>query len=677
MKILYYILISLYLSAACFASDEVKLDCEQLDCKLVFEKATHFKKYEADPRLLLAFKNDKKMGYVFLSDSFIDIKAYSGKPMINLIGIDLKGVITGVVVVKHSEPILLIGVPAYKLLDYVKQYVGLLANTKTRIGKTSDQELVAVDGISGATVTVLAEDRTIMDSSLRVAQSLNIIAKDKRSTGTLVQDVNELSWQDLIDKKLLGHLLVRPKDVKVTKPEEVKKGPWLDLYFAYLNLPEVGRNLLGKYNYKWIKKITEGGKHAFLVVSNGQSSFKGSGYVRGAIFDRFSFEQGTSFYTFRDVNYHNFTDLDQEDSPDFKEGGIFIIDDPEFSPYDSFSFNFLSARIVGAIEREYFVFKKDYELPEEYLNITHKVKKKELWEVVWESQRYNIISLVLFLMIVLLIFFQKSKLVVSKTYVHIAKYSVFFVALFWIGFYKKAQPSITQLLTLLHGLVGDFRWDLFLSDPLLFIIWWFITISLVFWGRGVFCGWICPFGVMSEMTNELFQKITKGKMNFEPSRKWDLRLKYIKYIILFVLVATSFYSMEAAEMMAEVEPFKTTFLVGLNREWYIVLYFFIIVILNLFTHRFFCRYMCPLGAALAIPSKISVFSIKRRGFCDTCKICTKNCHTGAIDDVGRINKRECFYCMDCEISYTSDEICPVLIVDKRAAIKKAKKNSEA
>jgi len=648
-------------------------DCQKLICSDVFKNATEFNPDPNHSLFMRAEKNGKLLGYVFKSNSFVDIRAYSGKTVVNLIGIDLAGKITGVKVLKHSEPILLIGIPESKFIKYVDQYIGVAVDAKTRIGKTGDPNLVDLDGVSGATVTVLAEDRIIMNSSLAAAQKLKIIATKKRSSGTLINKVSNLNWQQMIDKGLVGKLLVTPKQAHITNPDEVKKGPWIDLYFAYLNLPEVGHNLLGKYNFKWIKNIVKDGGHAFLVVANGQSSFKGSGFVRGAIFDRFTFEQGTSVYTFRDVDYHNFSDLDIDGAPDFKEGGIFIIHkDDYFSPFDEFSFNFLSARIVGAVKREYLIFKTDYEIPSEYLNITEKVKEEAIWVGVWRTFKFHAISLFIFLTLVFAIFIKRSKLVLNAKRAELVKYSVMSLSLLFIGFYKGAQPSITQLLTLFHGLIDDFRFGLFLSDPLLFIIWWFIFLTIIFWGRGVFCGWICPFGVLSEFSYKVFHKIFGAKLAFEFSYGMNKKLSKIKYVVFFTLLGVSIYSMEMAEKMAEVEPFKTTFLVGLNRPWYFVVYFLIIFTMCLITYRFFCRYLCPLGAAIALPSKFSLLSIKRRSFCTKCRICAKGCHVGAIDELGRIDKSECLYCMDCEVSYSSDNICPILIKDKRARLKRDK-----
>ena len=54
---------------------------------------------------------------------------------------------------------------------------------------------------------------------------------------------------------------------------------------------------------------------------------------------------------------------------------------------------------------------------------------------------------------------------------------------------------------------GEFRWEQFLLEPLIFILWCATAVSLLFWGRGPFCGWLCPFGSLQELLNQLARRI--------------------------------------------------------------------------------------------------------------------------------------------------------------------------
>jgi len=128
--------------------------------------------------------------------------------------------------------------------------------------------------------------------------------------------------------------------------------------------------------------------------------------------------------------------------------------------------------------------------------------------------------------------------------------------------------------------------------------------------------------------------------------------------------------MGLAEKLAEVEPFKTTFLVGLfNRSWPYTLFASALLGLSIFTERPFCKYLCPLGAGLAMPSTFRWFGLKRKQECDSCKACAVGCGSQAIDKDGRIDQRECLLCMDCMVYYYEDHACPPLSQERKRRTK--------
>ena len=145
----------------------------------------------------------------------------------------------------------------------------------------------------------------------------------------------------------------------------------------------------------------------------------------------------------------------------------------------------------------------------------------------------------------------------------------------------------------------NFSWDYFLMAPLIFVLWFATAASLLFWNRGAYCGWLCPFGALQELLNRAARKIGIPQLNIPFGV--HQRLVAFKYVIFLVLFGVSLGALSTAEKLAEVEPFKTAIILDFVRAWPFVLYAAALLAANLTVERFFCRYLCPLGAALAIP----------------------------------------------------------------------------
>jgi len=89
----------------------------------------------------------------------------------------------------------------------------------------------------------------------------------------------------------------------------------------------------------------------------------------------------------------------------------------------------------------------------------------------------------------------------------------------------------------------------------------------------------------------------------------------------------------------------------------------VIVAAGVFIERFYCRFACPLGGGLAILGRVRMFDwLHRRPECGSrCHHCETVCPVGAIKPSGIINMNECFYCLDCQVAYYDDHVCPPLV----------------
>ncbi|MBL8539059.1 MAG: 4Fe-4S binding protein [Betaproteobacteria bacterium] len=650
--------------------------CAHVPCKEVIPGAESFAPRKGRPPYAEAYatKDGRKslVGYVFLSTDIVDIPAYSGKPVVTLMGMDTRGVITGVRILKHSEPILLLGIPESALVRFIGQYVGKFAGDKVEVGKTRGAAgHVGVDAISGATVTVIAENQVIMRSAHEVARQVGIIKAQPKPQARFTDVSEKLDWRALVEEGSIQRLTIKPAQVGEADAGQ----PYIDLYFGYLNASNIGRNVLGAEAYRRLMADLKPNEHAIFIVSNGAASFKGSGFVRGGIFDRIQVAQGLDTFTFRDLDYLNLYGIEAAGAPSYRESGIFIIRDPSFSAAYPWSLVFLSSKVdqqTGA--RTFASFDSEYWLPARYLADGRPVveRPEPTWVKVWKAKALEISVFVLFLAAVTAVYASRDKLVRRATrkdhrWVEYPKYAFWISSILFVGFYAMAVPSITHVLTWFHSLVYEWRWELFLSDPLIFIFWWFIIITVFIWGRGLFCGWLCPYGSLAELAHKVAGAIGLKRYQFYLPMRWHNKLKWLKYGIFALLVALSFYSIGTAEKMAEVEPFKSTFLVGCfwTRAWPFVAYWVALFVVSMFTERPFCKYLCPLGAGLAIPTTIRAVPLKRKAECQTCHACQKGCGSLAIDDLGRIDQRECLLCLGCQILYYDPHTCPPLSKERR------------
>jgi NosR/NirI family nitrous oxide reductase transcriptional regulator len=260
----------------------------------------------------------------------------------------------------------------------------------------------------------------------------------------------------------------------------------------------------------------------------------------------------------------------------------------------------------------------------------------------------------------LIFFFQNALVRRPRLYTWVRRGYLLFI-LVWLGWYANAQLSVVNVLTFANSLLTGFSWEYFLSAPLIFLLWAAIAAGLLFWGRGPFCGWLCPFGALQELLNNVAQAVKIPQYRLP----WGLheRLWPIKYIIFLGLFGMSLYSTAFAEQLAEVEPFKTAIILKFAREWPFVIYALTMLSAGLFVERFFCRYVCPLGAALAIPGRVRMFEwLRRWPECGSpCQRCANECPVQAIHPEGHINVNECIYCMHCQELYFDDHRCPHMI----------------
>jgi len=165
-----------------------------------------------------------------------------------------------------------------------------------------------------------------------------------------------------------------------------------------------------------------------------------------------------------------------------------------------------------------------------------------------------------------------------------------------------------------------------------------------------FCGWLCAFGTFNDLIYLISRKVFKT--SFRIDEKTDSWLKYVKYVVLACILLsgpglgmTTVGSASPWEAFTQITALPGA-LLSLPIGFFIL---FLITIGALFIERFFCRYLCPLGAFFSLVSRLSVLGIRRAGEgCGKCMECTDSCTMGLRSDkAGMIKGGDCINCMKC------------------------------
>jgi NosR/NirI family transcriptional regulator, nitrous oxide reductase regulator len=269
----------------------------------------------------------------------------------------------------------------------------------------------------------------------------------------------------------------------------------------------------------------------------------------------------------------------------------------------------------------------------------------ETWSTLLSDQGLDLALFAAFATLVLVGFHRRSMPL---------KYLTLVASVLYLGFVKSQLLSIVNVFGLMTANLPVFRYSL-----AWYLFAGFTVATTVLWGR-LYCGRVCAYGALTQ----LLDRIVPARLRVDVPRRVEQRALLIKYVILTVTV-TYFLVTRDPSVYRYVEPFwmfggqaSTPMWVGLG----------ILLVATVFVRNLYCRFLCPLGAALGLLSTVSVFRIKRWSECRTCRICEKACEWGAIRGP-RILTTECVRCDDCERLYADTKKCPHWIILGRKAIR--------
>jgi len=639
--------------------------------KELFPSADRYELAEGEPPYYRVYAGEEQVGYLFSTLDTVRARSYSSTPFDAVVGMDMAGNLTGAKVIKFHDPYLM-GFPerVERLGNFIDAHVGY------GVEGTAPPPLTP-DFVQGTTVSARNMRAGILDAGRVILR-----ANDPRpqvTEPTLDRQGFALrNWKQLVEMGAVADRIVTFEDVRaafaadgvtptmMTVPLD-KASPesrYTQLAVSLVTPSIIGRNVLIPDAYADVEAAPDD-VVMLAVMSGGYYDFRGTQYESAEFdhtFDRVRLVQGDLEIDFHEDDFKRVgAAVGYAGGPILSEAGLFTIPlssgfDP-FAPFDVV----LMVHATDAAGAEHTVeFPVSYQVPDEALLLPY-VEPLPPWAEAWLASGVDLAILGVMLTVLTLIFIFQARLSQTRRLHRWVRMGFLAFTLVWLGWIAGGQLSIVHIVNYVKGPFDGADLGFYLAEPLIVVISIYVLLSLFLIGRGVFCGWLCPFGALQELTSKVARLLRLPVWN--PSEKMQRWMWLPKYGLAALVVGAAFAAPEALASVEEVEPFKTAITSTFTRPWPYVTYAVLLLVMGLFTERFFCRFLCPLGGVLALGDRLHLFTfLKRRPECGTggCHLCERSCPVRAIERSGKIVMSECFQCLDCQVEYYDDHRCPPL-----------------
>lgn len=632
-------------------------------------------------------------GYVIESEWIKPLPGFSGAPINLFIMLDLDGALIDVKLLNHAEPIFVSGLGEAPFRAFLEQYRGHSINTAITVGSSygknsNSGSLIYFDGVTKATASVRIAHESIMSAAREVAKNkLDGIAQVQEKVSLREDEGKQFSWDELVKQGLAKHVTATHGEVR----EQFKGTQWqhddpfseatdealfVDMWVVDVTHPHVARSVMNARMFKDWKSFTAVAPddEAILLIESGEHGLVDEAFVRNT--------SPPLIYANQDKFPISIRDADllialKKDVPDGEAMVIRMDRRQGFSPVREWELGLIATRQRGILKPEVgqATLSWTYQADRQLFHIEKAVEPPTPFEAAIYSRLTDLMILAGLLTLIFAVVLFSPKFVHMKRWPY-QRLALLAVVLGFIGWWGQGQLSIVTPLAALVSTVNGKPLDFLLYDPFSLLIWAVVIVSFFVVGRGLFCGWLCPFGALQEFIAKIAQALSIPQMKI--SDTWDSRLKYLKYIVLLILVGVAFFLPGQLDKAVEVEPFKTAISVFFVREWYFVAYAVLCLLLSLVIFKGYCRYLCPLGAVMAIGSFLQLTKwIKRREDCGSpCQLCKVRCQYQSIKRSGDIQYSECFACLDCVDIYEDKTKCVPLVLQEKGRIKGSLQNRE-
>jgi len=622
-------------------------------------------------------------GYVFETEPMAPLPGFSGAAINMLVMLDLEGRFVDVRLISHNEPIFVSGLGEAPFRKFFEQYRGLSISDSLVVGSpygagADGSALVYLDGVTKATASVRIAHESIMAAALQVAREKmgGISTGPPAYPNTEYQE--DLTWSDLIDQGLVARHTVTNAEMDAQFAGTAWEyddpigradpdGNYLDLWVIDIGPQSIARAVLTPETFESLQGFMaiSTTDEPVLVIDTARHGLVTDDFVRNTSPDLISAEQGGFPIAFRDSDI--FIQLNRDVPDELHNGAALILRTDRrlgFDPTSEWLLNIASLREHGMFKPEIgtVTLSTPVIADERFFLRPEVVKPRPAWlDALW-NRSTDLAVLVGFLVLLVAVLGLRLNRLAGHRYFTPIRLSILAFVTVFIGWWGQGQLSIATPIAVIRTAYQGGNFGFLLYDPFSLLLWGVTILGFVLWGRGLFCGWLCPFGALQEFAHHIGRILRLPQI--EPSRAWDNRLKWIKYIVLAALITLIFTAPARLDKAIEVEPFKTAITTFFIREWYYVGYAVGLLLMSMVLFKGFCRYVCPLGAVMAIGGLLRGRKwIERRDECGSpCQLCKVKCKYGAIKKTGEIQYSECFQCLDCVTIHDDPKLCVPLIL---------------
>ena len=664
--------------------------------KSIFPEATNYGEVDKNSLAVPIYKNDEEIGYLFETFDVTRGLGYSRRPFHLAVGLDKNGILRNVKLLKHVEPIAILGRTDQDFIEYLKQYKDIdlksgISLTLELTGADIDGDSVAmretagdidtltqIDGISRTTTSSLLFMDAIMRGARKIARQKNILL-DENDLGNFVdlELYKPQTWNSLIEDKSLEKLSIKVleaqdkfDEIKSNAPRSLRfvksDSEFTNIYFTAMSPAGIGINILGR---RWFDQYISAGRNVddqvFYIAFEGDLWRKLENRISNVIQKKNIIikQNNKEIYITEDL-FKELPFNHAKKGPNIvSQGLLYFSSKYRLNPHQPFEIIYKLNNDDG----QTITFSLNYSLPKKYYlkSFDKKIIKNSnnisLLDI-FIKNKLAAISSIITILVVSVIFLFSQTFSKNKNLFSVIRVLILAWVSIFIGFYLGGQISIIHLVNLIKSIfLGVGSLITFFIEPIIFLFGITTIISLFFVGRAMFCGWLCPFGALQELISTASKKL--GIKQYILKDKIDFYFRQVKYFLLAFILIFSFIELNIANILYSIEPFKTAITLRFIAPSKAVVWALFLLISCLIVERFFCRYLCPLGAGLGILGKFRQISfLKRRNECgNPCIACNKVCPTGAIKPSGEIIMSECLGCLDCQVMYNDNKKCPPLV----------------